>query len=163
MVFSFAYYYLGNRQEAEDVTQDVLMRFWRHFHDLEEEIVPKWLNRVTKNRSFDFLRSRTRRRRVVSEDAGDVVSLFAESDDSGPHHAMEQDAMRDRVRRAVLGLPEPYRSAIIFREILELPYRQTADALEIPLNTAKVHVHRGRRLLRDRLRKHRDRPEAFDG
>lgn len=157
MVFSFAYYYLGNRQEAEDVTQDVLMRFWRHFNSLEKEIVPKWLNRVTKNRSFDFLRSRTRRRKVVSEDAEDVVALFAESAEPGPHREMEQDAVRDQVRRAVLELPEPYRSAIIFREILELPYRQTAEALEIPLNTAKVHVHRGRRLLRDHLR------EAHDG
>lgn len=156
MVFSFAYYYLGNRQEAEDVTQDVMMRFWRHHHTLDQEIIPKWLNRVTKNRSFDFLRSRTRRRKVVSEDAEDVVALFAESDEPGPHREMEQDSIQQQVRRAVLALPEPYRSAVVFREILELPYRQTAEALEIPLNTAKVHVHRGRRMLRDQLRGARD-------
>lgn len=151
MIFSFAYYYLGNRQEAEDVTQDVLLKLWDHWGTFEEQAVPMWLNRVTRNRSFDLLRSRTRRLKVVSEEDDATMATFAELDEPSPHSVAEQGSMRGHVRRAVARLPEPYRSAVILREMMEQTYHQVAAALEIPLGTAKTHVHRGRKLLRAEL------------
>ena len=49
------------------------------------------------------------------------------------------------------GIEEPYRSALILREIQGMKYREIADALELPVNTVKTHVHRGRRMLRHSL------------
>src|SRR5258705_114139 len=57
-VYSFARYLLSNREEAEDVTQEVLLRLWRHQDGLEEERLGSWLLRVTRNACYDLLRRR---------------------------------------------------------------------------------------------------------
>ncbi len=55
--------------------------------------------------------------------------------------------------QAALGeIREPYRSIVVLREIEDLKYEEIAAALELPLNTIKVYLHRGRRMLRQRLR-----------
>ncbi len=152
MVYSFAYYYLGNRQEAEDVTQDVLLKLWEHREKLDLESAAAWLNRVTRNTSYDLLRRRRTRHRFVVDDGEDTLALFAESDSPGPHRVVEEASIRGRVRAALSRLPEPYRSAMLLREIRELSYAEVGEALEIPVNTAKTHVHRGRKILRESLR-----------
>ncbi len=152
MVYSFAFYYLGNRQEAEDVTQDVLLKLWEHREGLDMAQAAPWLNRVTRNASYDRLRRRgTRNRFVVDDGDGSLVS-FAEAPEPGPLGVVQTKDARGRVRAALAELPEPYRSAMILRELQELTYAEVGDALEIPVNTAKTHVHRGRRMLRDALR-----------
>src|SRR5215468_2844304 len=57
-VFTFARSLLSNREEAEEVTQDVLLRFWRHQARVEEERLGSWLLRVTRNLCYDLLRRR---------------------------------------------------------------------------------------------------------
>ena len=49
-------------------------------------------------------------------------------------------------------LREPYKSAVILREVRGLTYKEIGEALGTPLNSVKVHVHRGRRMLREVLR-----------
>lgn len=155
MVYSFAYYYLGNRQEAEDVTQDVLLKLWEHRDRLSDDGAAPWLNRVTRNTSYDLLRRKRTKHRFVVEDGEDAMTLFAEETGPGPHRLAEQSSVRLQVQRALHQLPEPYRSAMILRELQELSYAQVGEALEIPVNTAKTHVHRGRKMLRDTLRRAR--------
>src|SRR5215217_5503737 len=57
-VYSFARYLLSNREEAEDVTQEVLHRLWRHQQGVDEERLGAWLLRVTRNACYDLLRKR---------------------------------------------------------------------------------------------------------
>ena len=57
-IFSFARYLLSNREEAEEVTQEVLIRLWRHQDGLDLERVGSWILRVTRNACYDLLRSR---------------------------------------------------------------------------------------------------------
>ena len=149
-VFSFAYYYLGNRQEAEDVTQDVLIKLWRNWADLPEEAVGKWLNRVTRNTSYDLLRRRrTRNRFVVQEEASELTEV-APATGADPEAVAEASDFVSSLRRCLAELAEPYRSAMILREIQELTYPEMAQELDMPINTVKTHVHRGRRMLRER-------------
>ena len=48
-------------------------------------------------------------------------------------------------------LGEPYRSILILREIEGLRYREISEILDLPLNTVRVYIHRGRRQLREQL------------
>jgi RNA polymerase sigma-70 factor (ECF subfamily) len=57
-------------------------------------------------------------------------------------------------------MSEPHRSVVILREIQGLSYREIGDALEMPLSTVRVSLHRGRRRLREELREVRDHVEA---
>ena len=65
-IFALAWNMLGERGAAEDVMQDVFIKFWQNLDDLRERDVPvtPWLLRVTKNRSIDLLR---RKREVLSD------------------------------------------------------------------------------------------------
>jgi RNA polymerase sigma-70 factor (ECF subfamily) len=111
-----------------------------------------WLIRVTRNASIDALRKRGSYRALVDEDPeGEATSRFA-SPGAGPDAAAEAADFRKQLERALHQIHEPYRSIIILREIQDLKYEEIAAALDLPLNTVKVYLHRGRRLLRERLR-----------
>lgn len=152
MVYSFCYYYLGTRQEAEDATQEVLIKFWRHWRELSEDAMPRWLNRVTRNHCYDLLRRRTRQQKAVSNDGENTLERVAEDESPSPHSRAETTSLGGAVRAAVARLPEPYRSAVVLREIQEHTYVQVGEVLDLPVNTVKTHVHRGRRMLRESLK-----------
>ncbi|RMH16662.1 MAG: RNA polymerase sigma factor [Acidobacteria bacterium] len=150
-IFTFAFYTLGHREDAEDVTQDVLVRLWQNGKRLDLERVGAWLNRVTRNACYDLARKRKVRRAVHA--SGDQESLLAQVPSPRPDPEGEAGAadFRRRLTAALRQLPEPYRSAVVLREIQGLSYREIADVLDRPLNTVKVYLHRGRRLLRQAL------------
>ena len=150
-VFSFAYYFLGHREDAEDVAQDVLLRLWHHRQQLDDESVPAWLCRVTRNACLDQLRRRRTRRAVFHSDGMELAIQAPAPQPSPEHHAAGADFQR-QLQRALAEVAEPYRSVVILREIHELKYEEISEQLEMPLNTVKTYLHRGRRLLRERLR-----------
>jgi len=153
-VYSFARYLLSNREEAEDVTQEVLLRLWRHQNGLDEERLGAWLLRVTRNACYDLLRKRR------SDAAGlppassldTAEARQAASAEPDPQARAEGADFRRRLLAALADLGEPYKSVVILREVQGLPHREIGEALGIPEVTVRVHLHRGRRKLRERLR-----------
>ncbi len=156
-VYSYALYYLANPQEAEDITQEVLLRLWRSWGKLEIESMPRWLTRVTRNACFDVLRKR-KVRRAVHTDGDDEESEQIPASDPDASDILQTHEIGQRVQRELAELPEPYRSVLILREIQEYRYDEISAALEIPLNTVKAQIFRGRRLLRERLTSHATHP-----
>jgi len=156
MVYSFAYYYLGSREDAEDVTQEVLMKLWQHFRELDFDAIPRWLNRVTRNASYDRLRRfRVQRRFIAADTTGEGETRAADRTpcpEPDPQQTVERKDFRHHLQGALAELAEPYRSVLLLREVRGLKYREIAEALELPINTVKTHMHRGRRVLRERLR-----------
>lgn len=150
-VFTLAYYSLRNREDAEDVTQEVLIRLWNHWRRLDGDHLKAWLVRVTKNACVDAVRRRQTRRR--HEKAGDDEELErTPGSQATPERAAESAAFRRRLSEALAELPEPYRGIVILREVQGLAYDEIAAAVDKPLNTVKVYLHRGRKMLREQLR-----------
>lgn len=152
-VYSFARYLLSNREEAEDVTQEVLLRLWRHQEGVDEERLGSWLLRVTRNACYDLLRRRR------SEAAAGISASLDEEDarevasaEPSPEARARDTDFRRRLLEALGELGEPYKSVVILREVQGLPHREIGEALGIPEATVRVHLHRGRRKLRERLR-----------
>jgi RNA polymerase sigma-70 factor (ECF subfamily) len=151
-VYSFARYLLSSREEAEDVTQEVLLRLWRHSQGVDEERLGSWLLRVTRNACYDLLRKRrseTAAGRTRTFD--DEVVREVASAEPGPQEHAEGADFRRRLLVALAEIGEPYKSVIILREVQGLPHREIGEALGIPEATVRVHLHRGRRRLRERL------------
>lgn len=151
-IFSFAYHLLSDREEAQDVTQEVLVKLLSHRPRVEPERLGAWLLRVTRNACYDLLRKRRvrggdGRQEVDGEDGWEIADAAPD-----PRARAEAAQFRRRLTSELGRLGEPYRSVVILREIEELPYQEIADALEMPLNTVRVVLHRGRRKLRERLR-----------
>jgi RNA polymerase sigma-70 factor (ECF subfamily) len=147
-VFSFAFYYLGDRDQAEDVTQDVLIKLWRHWNDLEVDDLAAWLTTVTRNASFDALR---KRKRAAVAPGGDEVFAHIPDPRPGPAREAAGSELAQRLMAALHDLPEPYRSILLLREIQQRPHQEIADSLEMSLVTVRVYAHRGRKMLREAL------------
>lgn len=151
-VFSYAFYTLGSREEAEDVTQDVLVRLWQHWPNLDQENVTGWIIRVARNSCLDRLRQRQTRTTLLRQHwESEPEKAVLPDDDCGDEKAL----LRGQIEAALRELEEPYRSIVILREIDEMSYDQIATSLAMPLNTVKVYLHRARRLLRERLKEAR--------
>ncbi len=150
-IFGFALYSLGRREDAEDVTQEVLIRMWKHRHQLEENRLLGWLLKVARNACCDLVRRRGSRGRFESP-ADELTFETAASNAPGPWDKAEAAAFRRRLKAALDELPEPHKSIVILREIQGLKYDEIAAAVDKPLNTVKVYLHRGRKMLRDELR-----------
>lgn len=151
-IFTFACYHLGNRDDAEDVTQEVLVRLWKNLDSLEDAHIMPWVIHVTRNACIDALRRRRTYRALVTADPEGDAMTRVPSRGPAPSVAAETADLQAHLERALQDLTEPYRSIVILREIQDLRYEEIVDALGLPLNTVKVYLHRGRRKLREKLR-----------
>lgn len=149
-VFAFAYQVLSDREEAEDVTQEVLLKLWTHRGQVESERLGAWLRRVTRNACYDLLRRRRVRSIVTAGEDGELTDRAADRA-PGPEAHARAAAFRRRLGGELARLPEAQRRAVVLREIRGLTYEEISRTLGVPLNTVRVHIHRGRRRLRERL------------
>lgn len=148
-VYGFAQYYLKNREAAQDVTQDVLIRFWEHRDEVDPDHTLGWLLRVTRNACIDELRKRKTRRNALTVNTDGLDQ--ATGSRPSPAEETETADFREHLKEAIDEVDEPYRSVIILREIQNLKYKEISEALDMPMNTVKVYVHRGRKKLRNQL------------
>ncbi len=150
-VYTLAYYHLGNSQEAEDVTQEALVRLWEHWEEVGSRQSPRpWLIRVTRNLCIDRHR-RARRNQETFTALDDPETLEVQAADPGPAGAYEAVEIRARLESAIQQLEEPQRSVVILREIEELSYLEIAEALDLSIDQVKVTLHRARKKLRKEL------------
>jgi RNA polymerase sigma-70 factor (ECF subfamily) len=147
VVFAQAFRLLGEQAEAEDVTQEALIRLWRIAPewDADRAKVTTWLYRVTANLCVDRLRKRGR-----MEPGLDEVS---EPTDPTPGAEMQvQHASRMKALRAALcDLPERQRDAVILRHLEELSNPEIAARLDVSVEAVESLVSRGKRALKTRL------------
>jgi RNA polymerase sigma-70 factor (ECF subfamily) len=151
-VYTLARYLLSDREEAEDVAQEVLIRMWRSGDRVAPDRLEAWLLRVTRNASYDRLRSRRAATRVFAPDRAHEEGGWVAADGPSPERVVGGSEIRRQLCVALAELREPAKSIVILREIQGLSYQQIADVLELPLSTVRVSLHRGRRRLRELLR-----------
>lgn len=151
-IYTFALYALRSREDAEDVTQEVLVRLWRHRGDVEEGHVGAWVMRVARNMVIDVTRRRRSRSAVFADgpDAEVAAARVAAGEAADAPHARHR--LREALEEAIASLEEPYRSIVVMREVQGLAYEEIARGMDMPLGTIKVYLHRARRRLRDRVR-----------
>ncbi len=147
-VFSLALRLLGDRAEAADATQEVLVRLWQRGRDVPEDRQIAWTLRVTRNVCLDALRARRLRKTTALEDVSEPA--FAGPD---PTDRAEAADLRPHLDAALDALGEPFKSIVVLREVEGYAYNEIAEALELPLSTVKVYLHRARQRLRDTLRR----------
>ena len=92
-VFTYARYFLNDQESAEDVTQDVFMKLWRHWDAIDFERVDAWLMRVTRNACYDALRGRRTASKHVT--ALPAAALDAQADDPTPSATISDTALDD--------------------------------------------------------------------
>ncbi len=148
--FSVALRMLGNRSEAEDITQEAMMRLWQMAPDWVpgQAQVSTWLYRVTLNLCVD---QRRRKRPQTLENAPEVQDGAASVVDR-----MQDDARKDALQTALGQLPERQQQAVILRHIEELPNPEIAGIMDISVEAVESLIARGKRALAASLAGRRD-------
>ena len=141
-VFSFAYYSLRIREDAEDITQDVFIRLWQHWLKVDHGRMGAWLMRVAHNSVVDHVRKhRNEKQRVdLQHSLEDALTV----EDPG----LETQQFSQQLESAISELNDPYRSIIIMRDIQGMSYAEIEQTLDLSQSQVKVYLHRGRRQLR---------------
>lgn len=159
-VWRIAWRLLRDRAEAEDVTQEALIRMWKVAPNWKpgRAKFETWLYQVTTNLCFDRLRKAGR---FVEEDAA------PEPPDPGPlpDANMAATALRTRIDLALAALPDRQRAAIVLTHYEELCGKEAGDVLGISVDALESLLSRGRRALRQALEneKHELLEAAMEG
>jgi RNA polymerase sigma-70 factor (ECF subfamily) len=144
-VLALARRMLGDATEAEDVSQDAMLRLWQMAPRWRADApVGAWLYRVTHNLAIDRIR---RRRPTVDVDAAVDLSDPAPT----PAERLAAGERKSAVERAIAALPERQRTAITLVHTLEMGNIEAAAAMEISVEALESLLSRGRRALRAAL------------
>jgi RNA polymerase sigma-70 factor (ECF subfamily) len=148
-VFGMALRFVGSRGDAEDVAQEVFLRVYRGLDSFKGDAkFTTWLYRITFNLCADWLRRNRRadRRAAAIEEAAAIEDRRVNLEEG-----ILESEKRDRIRRALDGLDERYRSVVMLLYYQKMSYEQIAAVLELPVKTVETRLYRARKLLRESL------------
>ncbi len=137
-VFGVAYAIVGSRAAAEDVAQEVFVKLWKSLDRYDGRAkLSTWIYAITRNAAISALR----RERPAGSLSDAATLAEAESQAAVTDDPRADDAT---LWRAVAGLPEAQRQAVILYYQDERPVEEVAAMLGMPANTVKTHLHRAR-------------------
>ncbi len=175
--FNVAFRLTGNTSDAEDLTQEAFLRAYRFFDRYNENMpFENWLFRIMHNVFIDELRRRPKVRVPSSKDADfnspksvlvQTISLdqpinhtssgdsdvYLEIPDStfNPECLLVDSSLNEQLQEALNSLPEEFRIAVVLADIKDMSYEEIAQTMGCSLGTVRSRLHRGRRLLRQKL------------
>ena len=142
---------LGNRDDAMDVTQDAMLRFFTTLKSFDAtRRVQPWLFTIVRNQVRDLWRRRQRRPADAIGESDALVGQLA-TPQPGPEADLHRRELKRRVWRALAALPPEKREIIVLRDFHDLSYSDIAQVLGIPIGTVMSRLHGARRQLRARL------------
>lgn len=152
-VFSLALRVLGNSNDAEEVTQDVFERVWRHAptFDAERGRFGTWLLSMTHHIAIDTVRKRQRRPQTVSGEAMEHATRVLADTREDVAESTLRGMQAEQVRRALRSLPSSQQEAIELAYFGGLSHLEIAAKLGDPLGTVKARIRRGMDRLRSAL------------
>jgi len=161
-IYQLAFRYLRNKEDAEEVTQDVLFKVYRKVDAFRgDAALSSWIYRITFNaamsrlRTAKYQRSQDDDRNMAAADTdlhGDTPRAkdVADWSDLADEQVLRSQ-LRTRVMRAILALPAIYRAPVMLRDIQGMSTEEASAVLHVKDQTLKSRLHRGRLILRKQL------------
>ena len=158
-IFQYSWLMCGQREDAEEVAQETLLRVFGSFSQLREpERVRPWVFRIAKNACL-----MKRRKSIFApmqelslDELGAGLNGEPRAFEIGDSSSLAEDELlrselRVALHRAVAELPETYRAVVLLRDLEELSTEETAQILDITSDAVKTRLHRARLALRQKL------------
>ncbi len=148
-LYNFLYRFLGNASAADDVFQEAFIQVFQSASRFEQgRTFRPWLFTIAANKARDYLRSKARKQTVSlqatidpsSPDGAPYLDLMG-STETGPTEHLEQEELQHRIQNAIQLLPENLREVIVMAYFSQMPYKQIAETLNVPLGTVKSRLH----------------------
>jgi RNA polymerase sigma-70 factor (ECF subfamily) len=162
-LFQYSYMTCGQREDAEEVAQETLLRAFQQFDQLREpERVRTWIFRIARN--FCLMK---RRKSVFAPSAKEEISLdelrpsFRDHGDGRKLEIADWNMLPDQraiagemsavLREAIRELPDLYQSTLLLRDVEGLSTKETAEVLDITEDVVKQRLHRARLAVRKKI------------
>jgi RNA polymerase sigma-70 factor (ECF subfamily) len=159
-IFNVIYRFLGDYEEATDLTQETFLSAYRHYDRFRGEAkVFTWLYQIARNLCINRVRQRDRQRalRIESldqphETEGEEGLTREVADWShSPQTVLEDKELRQRILAAVESLPPDYKEVVLLREFENLSYNEIVAVTGLTLENVKTRLSRARAMLRRKL------------
>ena len=158
-IYGLIYRIVNDPSDAADTTQEVFLKVFRgmkHFHG--ESSLKTWIYRIAlheaANRRRWWFRHKAQETPIDPIERGDCEHSGAQrlvDRGESPFEKFAHTEVRVAVEHALQDVPEPYRTALILRDLEDMSYEEIAEVLAISLGTVKSRITRGRDALRKRL------------
>jgi RNA polymerase sigma factor (sigma-70 family) len=147
-LFRYAYMILNNRQEAEDVVQEALIKLWVKKNDLNRiSNIEAWSMTMVKNLSFDLLRKVKKINKVSLE------TFIDQKSHESHEHSFDRAEDMERIRLMINALPERQQQLIFLRDVEGHSYLEISHMMGLDENIVKVTLFRARENLRKKILK----------
>ena len=150
-VFTLARYLMRNAADADDAVQECYLRALRHFDSYRGPAMKPWLLTILRNVCNAEFARRGRHETPADfaeeEPTAEVLPMWQEPQAS-PEAMLVRLNDGDTIRRLVAALPQPFREAIVLREVNDLSYHENAEVAGVPVGTVMSRLARARSMLR---------------
>ena len=156
--YNMAYRMTGNRDDAEDLTQEAYLRAYRSFSTYNRQMpFESWFFRILSNLFIDLMRRRPKIKPIsldqpLGDDEGDDNMVLQIADEqSNPEKTLMSQVMDEKLQKALAALPEPFRVAVLLCDVEGKSYQEIGDIMHSSVGTVRSRIHRGRTLLRKEM------------
>ena len=161
-IYQLAFRYLRNKEDAEEVTQDVLFKVYRKVGEFRgDAALSSWIYRITFNAAMSRLRTAQFQRAQAEDRREAAIDTGTNGESARPVEVADwtdladervlRSQLRQRVFRAILALPAIYRAPVMLRDIHGMSTEEASAVLKVKDQTLKSRLHRGRLILRKQL------------
>lgn len=153
-IYNLCRYMLSNAHDAEDATQDTLIKAYQNLKKFRPEAsFYTWLYRIAVNTCLDYKRRPFFESLFKKTDEGEEFIEEPSSEWPSPERLYESKQIGSAMHNSIRKLPPKLRTVIILKEIEGLSYQEIADILEVSTGTVKSRISRAREELKQRLKK----------
>ena len=154
-IFNYVIFMMKNQMDAEDITQEVLIRTWENINKFNFYAAKGWMMRTTHNLCVDYLR---RNKKINYKEVQIEEEYHQEIADSelecNPEKLTDKIITDNKIKEAIERLPERFKSPFVLYELQEFKYKEISKILDVPLNTIKVNILRARKQLQKELKQY---------
>jgi len=155
ILYNYAVRMTGNSDDASDLVQETYLKAYRFWDKYEKGTnIRAWLFRILKNSYINRYRKETKEPDTVDYD--EIQNFFNTirydtSDQNDLQEKIFDGLLEDDVAEALESLPEDFRTVVILCDIEGLSYEEIAEFIDCPVGTVRSRLHRGRKMLREKL------------
>lgn len=151
-IYNYSVYMIGNKFEADDIVQNVLIKIWENLDKFNILSAKSWIIKTTHNLCIDELRKRKRScaNEIAIDD--DFDETYNEKSKSSIDVEIGNKILTEQIKIKINLLPENLKAVFVLYEIQGFKYNEISKALEIPLNSVKVNLMRARKKLYEELK-----------
>ena len=153
-LYNFIYFFVGDKDLAEDLVQDTMVRLFTKKHYYKEVAkFSTWIYTIARNLSNSELRKRKNRKTfTISELSKDKSNYDLKDEKPGIEQSLELKYDIEQIKNRIKKLSKPFRTVIILRDIENLSYEAISKIEDVPIGTVKSRINRARLQLRLELK-----------